>query len=782
VLTGDEHTGSEERLERLSDEVRSSDAQQPEPKSETPARQPSGSDERTVSEGADAGQNVPESGGPWLAAGAAGDRPSVGQSPCGCDDRPMEVHSGQPADIPQQRDDGAEVQGAEQTHDARPAGASVQAEQPMQPADAPRLAGPPQTGSTDQSAPAAETEDVSRSDEKLQTNDGSQSVETPPTADSAAEAPRPRRRILIGSQRDPAAYRRLSRDWIPVVKPDHAAPEEGDETKPGEQTAAPTAGKGRAGRRKQRAGKRPRKRSESKQGATAREKQQPAGPATAVPGGQDAVPEAQSQAASAAPDVPADSPADVPGPGAAQAPSEMEASAVVSEPTAAQQPAASDDVSPAQGQTPAKEPADPVAEAAEQLKEDVSEYLAQAGAVGGGPRVPLPNLREQLPAELASEYEQALGDAPLEELMESQTAAAAPLLPETRHHGRIVSVGREDVFVDLGRREQGRLKLSQFQQPPQPGTPIEVVVERFNEEDGLYELSIPDVAVEVDDWGDLAEGMLVEARVTGHNSGGLECEVNRIRAFIPVSQIALYRVEGLEQFVGQRFTCLVTEANRARRNLVLSRRAVLEREQQEARQRLLDSLEPGQVREGVVRRITDFGAFVDLGGVDGLIHVSRLAWYRVEDPREVLEEGQRVKVKVEKVDRAAGRIALSYRDMVENPWHRAAEKYRPNSVVKGRVTKLMDFGAFVQLEPGVEGLVHISELASRHVWRTSDVVSEGQEVEVLVLSVDAEAQRISLSMKALEPPPPAQDAEEQPEQAPAEPPRKPRRRKRARLR
>jgi len=418
------------------------------------------------------------------------------------------------------------------------------------------------------------------------------------------------------------------------------------------------------------------------------------------------------------------------------------------------------------------EPADAAAEVARELIEGVTAYLAGESAGPGGPRVPLPNLREELPSELESEYERALGDDPLEELIDGPGSEAGPLASETRHQGRIVAVGREDVFVDLGRREQGRLSLRQFDEPPQVGTIIEVIVERFNEEDGLYELSIPNVAVEVDDWGDLAEGMLVEAHVTGHNSGGLECEVNRIRGFIPISQIALYRVEGLEEFVGQRFVCLVTEANRARRNLVLSRRAVLEREQQEARQRLLDSLEPGQVREGVVRKLTDFGAFVDLGGVDGLVHVSRLAWHRVEDPREVLQEGQQIKVKVEKVDRATGRIGLSYRDMVENPWHRAAEKYQPNSVVQGRVTRLMDFGAFVQLEPGVEGLVHISELAYRRVWRASDVVSEGQEVEVLVLSVDAEAQRISLSMKALETRPQAAK-DSQADQAGGQPPEPP---------
>ena len=289
---------------------------------------------------------------------------------------------------------------------------------------------------------------------------------------------------------------------------------------------------------------------------------------------------------------------------------------------------------------------------------------------------------------------------------------------------------------------------------------VRVRVVRFNREDGLYELTRPGAAADVGDWSELEEGMIVEAKVTGHNTGGLECEVNRIRGFIPVSQIALYRVEDLAQFVDEKFTCLVTEANPERRNLVLSRRAMLEREKEEARQSLLASLEPGQVREGVVRKLVDFGAFVDLGGVDGLLHVSQLAWSRVNHPSEVLHEGQTIEVKIQSVDRTTNRISLGYRDMLENPWNDAEMKYPVNTPVRGKVSKLMEFGAFVELEPGVEGLIHISELSHKRVWRASDIVNEGEEVEVLVLSVDAEAQRISLSMKGLIPEPKPAEKEE----------------------
>ncbi len=345
----------------------------------------------------------------------------------------------------------------------------------------------------------------------------------------------------------------------------------------------------------------------------------------------------------------------------------------------------------------------------------------------------------------------ALGDASFEELITAGTAQAdgAALEPESLQAARVVAVRRDDVFVELGGREQGIVPLRQFDVPPQPGAAVQVVVQRFDPEEGLYELSLPNRAVQVDDWSDLIEGKLVEVRVTGHNTGGLECEVNHIRGFIPISQISLYRVEDLAPYVDQRLTCVITEANPDRRNLVVSRRAVLEREREQVRQQLLNSLQPGQLRDGVVRKLMDFGAFVDLGGVDGLVHISQLAWGRVKHPSEVLQEGQAIRVRVEKVDPQTGKISLAYRDLLESPWTNIGLKYPPNTVVHGTVTRLMDFGAFVELEPGVEGLVHISELSPKRVWRASDVVHEGEAVEVLVLAVDAEAQRISLSMKAL---------------------------------
>jgi len=309
------------------------------------------------------------------------------------------------------------------------------------------------------------------------------------------------------------------------------------------------------------------------------------------------------------------------------------------------------------------------------------------------------------------------------------------------------------VFVDLGGRNQGVLPKKQFATEPPPGTVVDLVVNSFDPQEGLYAVSLPGAAVDVGDWSEVAEGMVVDVTVTEHNKGGLVCTLGALRGFIPASQVALYRVPDLNPFVGQKFSCVVTEANRRKRNLVLSRRAVLERERAEAKQKLWETLAVGQTCEGVVRNLQAFGAFVDLGGVDGLIHISQLSWERVGHPSEVLEVGQKVQVRIDKLDPEKQRIGLVYRDLSESPWVRAVEKYPTASRVKATVAKIMDFGALVRLEPGVSGLVHISELSHKRVFRVSDVLEEGQEIEVLVQSVDPAAQRISLSLKALTPRP-----------------------------
>jgi small subunit ribosomal protein S1 len=388
---------------------------------------------------------------------------------------------------------------------------------------------------------------------------------------------------------------------------------------------------------------------------------------------------------------------------------------------------------------------------------------------------PLPPRSARNSPELEEEIEAALGGVSLDSLMGQKEAAGeigVELELDTRIRGTVEKIYRDNVFFSLPRGQQGVASTRQFARPPEPGTPLDVVPVRFHGEEGLYELTVPGGSIDVGDWSDLAEGVVVEARVTGHNKGGLECLVNTIRGFIPASQASLYRAENLAEYVDKKLKCLVTEADRERRNLVLSHRAVLEKEKEEARKSLLEQLEVGQVKEGIVRRIQDFGAFVDIGGIDGLVHVSQLSWDRVSHPSEVLQEGQRIQVRVEKVDRTTGKIGLSYRELQEHPWHTAEEKFPVGSVVKGTVTRLADFGAFVKVGPGIEGLVHISELAHHRVVRVSNVVSDGQEVEVKILSIDREAQRMSLSLKAVQAAPAPAADESAPSEEP-EPPRQP---------
>jgi small subunit ribosomal protein S1 len=365
--------------------------------------------------------------------------------------------------------------------------------------------------------------------------------------------------------------------------------------------------------------------------------------------------------------------------------------------------------------------------------------------------VPRPNFKRQVSPELDAEIEAALGGSSLNDIMLGDGSSQGEDLEEgAQVTGRVVSAHGEDLFVDLGGGLQGVVSLKQFPEAaPAEGETLPLVAVRLNADDGLYECALPGQAVEVGDWSEISEGMVVQAVVTGHNKGGLECEVNHIRGFMPISQITLYRVEDIEQFVGESWPCLVTEANAEQRNLVLSRRAMLEREKAEAREKMLESLAVGDIYDGTVRKLMDFGAFVDIGGVDGLCHISKLSWDRISHPSEVVSEGQQIKVRIEKYDRDSGKISLEYLERPNNPWDDVQSKYPTGAPVQGVVSKLMDFGAFVKLEPGVEGMVHVSEISHQRVWRPSDVLSEGQEVEVLVQSVDVDAQRIGLSLKAL---------------------------------
>ena len=221
-----------------------------------------------------------------------------------------------------------------------------------------------------------------------------------------------------------------------------------------------------------------------------------------------------------------------------------------------------------------------------------------------------------------------------------------------------------------------------------------------------------------------------------------------VRGFIPASQIDRFRVENFGDYVNQKMQCVVTEVNPAKRRLVLSRRAVLDREHEEKRKEIMASIEVGQTHDGIVTKVMDFGAFVDIGGVEGLVHVSKLSWDHVTKPQDVVTAGEKVKVKIEKVDAETGKIGLSRRDTMEHPWDNISSDFATNDIVTGTVTRIADFGAFVKLRPGVEGLVHISELAHHRVMKVSNYVNRGDEVQVKILSMDLEKQKIGLSIKA----------------------------------
>ncbi|RMF40281.1 MAG: S1 RNA-binding domain-containing protein, partial [Planctomycetota bacterium] len=325
------------------------------------------------------------------------------------------------------------------------------------------------------------------------------------------------------------------------------------------------------------------------------------------------------------------------------------------------------------------------------------------------PKVEVPSRRKPLPRELEDEIDSAIQGADLDTLLigDDLLQIAGSLEEGQRVRGQVVKVDDEFAFVALGGPHEGMVSLLQFENPPEVGAQIDVIIRGYLASDGMYELSIPGSAVDLTAWSDLQEGTVVEATVTAANSGGLECTVGNIRGFIPLSQISEYRVENPADFVGQKLLCVVTEANPRRGNLVLSHRAVLERERQAKREERLALLEVGQAVDGVVRKILDFGAFVDIGGVDGLLHISQLAWERVQHPSEILEEGQKIKVRVEKIDPQTGKISLSYRSLQEHPWEGIEQRFPAGSIHRGTVTRIAEFGAFVRLATGVEGLVHI---------------------------------------------------------------------------
>ncbi len=318
----------------------------------------------------------------------------------------------------------------------------------------------------------------------------------------------------------------------------------------------------------------------------------------------------------------------------------------------------------------------------------------------------------------------------------------------------IVAVIRDgDVLIDLGGKSQGVVPLEQFRpsNPDEAETPLSVGQEfeflyaGYNAREGLVLLARKG-AVNQGGWDQLREGDVVEGVVTGANKGGLEVKINNIRAFMPAGQVDVRFTADFNTLVGEKIKCRIMQIDRAERNLVVSRRSVLEDQIAVLREKTWTELATGQIREGVVSSVQPYGAFVDLGGVEGLLHVSAMSHTRVADPGKVVKTGDRVQVMVLQVDREKQRVSLGLKQLQKDPWETAAIDFPIGSVVNGRVTKVMDFGAFVEIGPGVEGLVHVSELSNRRVGHPREVVKADEQVQAKVLAIDTEKKRISLSI------------------------------------
>ena len=344
---------------------------------------------------------------------------------------------------------------------------------------------------------------------------------------------------------------------------------------------------------------------------------------------------------------------------------------------------------------------------------------------------------------LNSEVEQALDGVRLQDLDESGRMPGTGKGAKRLWRGTVVGVSGDDVIVELGPRMQGVIGRAEFDEEPKVGERYEFSL--HGQEDGLWLLSRREARA-IAAWDEISVGAVVQARVSGQNTGGLELKVGPLAAFMPASHVALGREEDLARYVGQNLTCEVLEVDPGRKRVLLSRRAVLESEREEARARSVGSLESGQVLTGKVARIEAFGAFVEIQpGLEGLLHVSNIARQRVEHPSEKLSVGQQVRVQVLEIKEGGKRIGLGMKQLEADPWDGAAGRYPAGALVQGKVVRLMEFGAFVELEPGLEGLLHVSQLGRERVRRVQDVVQVGEELTVRVASVDPHARRVALS-------------------------------------
>jgi small subunit ribosomal protein S1 len=327
--------------------------------------------------------------------------------------------------------------------------------------------------------------------------------------------------------------------------------------------------------------------------------------------------------------------------------------------------------------------------------------------------------------------------------------------------GKVLAIGPDEVMIDIGYKSEGGIPVKEFlnsqgQLTIQVGDVIDAYLESKEDNEGLIVLS-REKAEKIKVWDEISKvyekGGVVEATIVGKTKGGLIADIG-VRAFLPGSQVDLRPVRDLDKVIGKTFPMKIIKLNQRRGNIVLSRRELLEEERKGLKEKTLATLEEGKILKGKIKNITEYGAFIDLGGLDGLLHITDMSWGRIGHPSELFAVGDEVEVTVLKFDRQAERVSLGYKQRLTDPWEDVARKFAPGTKVKGKVVSITDYGAFVELDPGVEGLVHISEMSwTQRVKHPSKVVTVGDVVDVVVLDIDRSARRISLGMKQVEPNP-----------------------------
>ena len=329
--------------------------------------------------------------------------------------------------------------------------------------------------------------------------------------------------------------------------------------------------------------------------------------------------------------------------------------------------------------------------------------------------------------------------------------------------GRVVQIARDHVVIDIGGKSEGVIPLSEFttgpgETPIAPGETVDVFIESRENDDGLVSLS-KEKADKMKVWDEISAACerdeIIDGTISQRVKGGLQVTIRGgVKAFLPGSQVDLRPIRNLDKLIGQTYQFKVIKFNKKRGNIVLSRRVLLEKERDEMKAKTLETLQEGMTVIGTIKNITEYGAFVDLGGIDGLLHITDMSWGRVNHPSEVFNVGDEVTVKVLKYNPETERVSLGLKQTQEDPWNHAEEAYPPGKRVHGRVMSITDYGAFIELEPGVEGLIHVSEMSwTKKIKHPSKMLEPNQDIECQVLEVDAKAKRISLGLKQLEPDP-----------------------------